>query len=147
MEKCPSYGSVRLTIVRLIEVFLWETHLRSAGTCGSVRLREVSVLWDVRLKRFHCNYLFNWNAPAPSKNTPSYSLFHDPGKIGRPWENGNGSKWRNRGKQRRMFESINYDFERKQRIKSVFWNLPAPAFDWGVWSISKRENKAMRKKS
>ena len=54
MEKCPSYRGVRLTIVRLIEVFLWETHLHSAGTCGSVRLREVSVLWDVRLKRFHC---------------------------------------------------------------------------------------------
>ena len=41
------YRGVRLTIVRLI-------HLRSAGTCGSVRLREVSVLWDVRLKKFHC---------------------------------------------------------------------------------------------
>ena len=65
MEKCPSYRGVRLTIVRLIEVFLGETHLCSAGTCGSVRLgevsvlwdvrlREVSVLWDVRLKRFHC---------------------------------------------------------------------------------------------
>ena len=54
MEKCPSYRGVRLTIVRLIEVFLWETHLYSAGTCGSVRLREVSVLRDVRLKRFHC---------------------------------------------------------------------------------------------
>ena len=23
-------------------------------TCGSVRLREVSVLWDARLKKFHC---------------------------------------------------------------------------------------------
>ena len=54
MEKCPSYRGVRLKIVRIIEVFLQETHLRSAGTCGSVRLREVSVLWDVRLKRFHC---------------------------------------------------------------------------------------------
>ena len=54
MEKCPSYRGVRLTIVRLTEVFLWETHLRSAGTCWNVRLREVSVLWDVRLKRFHC---------------------------------------------------------------------------------------------
>ena len=53
-QKCPSYRGVRLTIVRLIEVFLWETHLSSAGTCGSVRLREVSVLWDVRLERFHC---------------------------------------------------------------------------------------------
>ena len=47
MEKCPSYRVVRLTIVRLIEVFLRETHLRSAGPCGSVCLREVSVLWDV----------------------------------------------------------------------------------------------------
>ena len=56
MEKCPSYRGVRLTIVRLIEVFLQETHLRSAWTCGSVRLREVSVLWDVRLKRFYCIY-------------------------------------------------------------------------------------------
>ena len=52
MEKCPSYRGVRLTIVRLIEVFLCKTHLRSAGTCESVRLREVSALWDVRLKRF-----------------------------------------------------------------------------------------------
>ena len=54
MEKCWSYRGVRIKIVRLIEVFLWETHLRSAGTCESVRLREVSVLWDVRLKRFYC---------------------------------------------------------------------------------------------
>ena len=54
MEKCPSYRRVRLTIVRLIEVFLRETHLSSTGTRGSVRLREVSVLWDVRLKKFHC---------------------------------------------------------------------------------------------
>ena len=30
------------------------TPLRSAGTYGSVRFREMSVLWDVRLKRFHC---------------------------------------------------------------------------------------------
>ena len=27
------------------------------GNCRSVRLREVSVLWDVRLKRFHCTSL------------------------------------------------------------------------------------------
>ena len=27
-------------------------------TCRSVRLREVSVLWDVRLKRFHCTKRF-----------------------------------------------------------------------------------------
>ena len=65
MEKCPYYRGVRFTNVRLIEVFLWETHLRSAGTCGSVRLREVSVLWDVRLKRFHCTQILelgngNW---------------------------------------------------------------------------------------
>ena len=53
-RKCPSYGGVCLTIVRFIEVFLWETHLHSAGTCRSVRLREVSVLWDVHLKGFHC---------------------------------------------------------------------------------------------
>ena len=51
-QKCPSYRGVRLTTVRLIKVFLCETHLRSAGTRGSVRLREVSVLWEVRLKRF-----------------------------------------------------------------------------------------------
>ena len=50
MEKCPSYRGVRLTIVRLIEVLLWETHLRSAGTWESVRLRETSILWDVRLE-------------------------------------------------------------------------------------------------
>ena len=54
MQMCPPYRGVRLTIVRLIEVFLWETHLRSAGKCESVYLREVSVLLDVCLKRFHC---------------------------------------------------------------------------------------------
>ena len=30
--------------------------LRSTRTCESVRLREVSVLWNGRLKRFHCIY-------------------------------------------------------------------------------------------
>ena len=52
MQKCPSYRAVRLKIVRLIEVFLWETQLRFAGTCESVRLREVSVLCDARLRGF-----------------------------------------------------------------------------------------------
>ena len=52
-KKCPSYGGVRLTFVRLIEIFLRERQLISAGTCETVRLREVSVLWDVRLKRFY----------------------------------------------------------------------------------------------
>ena len=28
--------------------------VRSAGTCERVRLRELSVLWNVRLKRFYC---------------------------------------------------------------------------------------------
>ena len=54
MDKCPFYRGVRLTFVRLVEVFLLERHLRSAGTCKSVSLREVSVLWDIRLKRFDC---------------------------------------------------------------------------------------------
>ena len=57
MGKCPSYRGVRLTIVRLIEVFLCEIHLRSAGTCGSVHPREVSVLSDVRLETFHCTWV------------------------------------------------------------------------------------------
>ena len=52
MKKCPSYRSVRLTVVRLIKVFLHGRQLRSAGTFESVRLREVSVLWNVRLKKF-----------------------------------------------------------------------------------------------
>ena len=46
-------------IVRLMEDFLQETHLHSAWTCGSVRLREVSVLRDVHLKRFHCTTIFD----------------------------------------------------------------------------------------
>ena len=53
-RKCPSYGGIRLTVVRLTEVFLWERHLSSAGASESVRLREVSVLWDNRLKRLYC---------------------------------------------------------------------------------------------
>ena len=55
MNRCLSNRGIRLTFVRLIEVFLWERHLCSAGTCESVRLREVSVVWDVRLQRFYCN--------------------------------------------------------------------------------------------
>ena len=52
----PLLGQGKVSVLRLtvLEVFLRETHLRSSGACGSVRLREVSVLWDVRLKRFHC---------------------------------------------------------------------------------------------
>ena len=42
-------------VVLLIEFFLQERHLRSTGTFESVRLGEVSVLWDVRLKRFYCS--------------------------------------------------------------------------------------------
>ena len=62
MEKCPSCGGVRLTNVRFKEGFLNQTHQRSAGTFESVRLREVSVLRDVRLKRFHCTHKMkkNW---------------------------------------------------------------------------------------
>ena len=43
----------RLTLVSLIEVF-YEKHPSSARTYASVRLREVSISWDVRLKRFYC---------------------------------------------------------------------------------------------
>ena len=50
MGKCASYRGVRLMIFRILEVFLRETHLRSAGICESVRLKGVSVFWDVRLK-------------------------------------------------------------------------------------------------
>ena len=46
--------SVRFKVFRLIGVFLLERHASSAGTCESVRLREVSFLWHVRLKRFYC---------------------------------------------------------------------------------------------
>ena len=55
-RKCQSYRGVRLTVVRLKEVFLWERLLSSAGTSESVPPREVSVLWDVllNLKRFYC---------------------------------------------------------------------------------------------
>ena len=40
MWKCPSYGGVYLTVVPLIEVFLWEGYLSSAGTCESVCLKR-----------------------------------------------------------------------------------------------------------
>ena len=53
-EKCPCYRFVRLTSVRLMDVMLYGNDLRSAGTSNSLRLVGVSVLWDVRLKRFHC---------------------------------------------------------------------------------------------
>ena len=36
----------------------------SAGACESVRLREVSVLWDVRLKRYYCTVNFTVNCPC-----------------------------------------------------------------------------------
>ena len=58
MELCPSYRGVRL-----IKVFLCERHLISAGTYESVRLREVSVLWDVRLKRFQCKKIRKFSEP------------------------------------------------------------------------------------
>ena len=58
MEMCSSYRGVHLTVVRLIEDFLWKRHLLSAGTYESVRLREMSALWDVHLKRFYCSYEF-----------------------------------------------------------------------------------------
>ena len=48
-RKCPFYGGVRLTVFRLTEVFLRKRHLSSAETSESVRLREVPVLWNVRL--------------------------------------------------------------------------------------------------
>ena len=54
MDKCPSYRGVHLIVVRPVEVFLLERHLSSAGTYESVRLRVVSVLWDVRFMRFYC---------------------------------------------------------------------------------------------
>ena len=43
-KNCLSYGGVRLTVVRIIEVFLYGFDLSSAGTCQSSRLREVSIL-------------------------------------------------------------------------------------------------------
>ena len=80
MDKCPSYQEsfswsyrgVRLTFVHLTEVFLWERHLPSAGISGSVRLREVSVLWDVRYKRFYCSH---WSAEDKYSRT-SLVLFN-----------------------------------------------------------------------
>ena len=53
-RKCPSQGGVSLTGVRLIVVVLSRIDLKSAGTCESVRIRKVSVSWDVRHKRFYC---------------------------------------------------------------------------------------------
>ena len=48
--KCTLYRGVHFTIVLLIEVFLHGLDIRSTGTCQSVRLREASVLWNVRPK-------------------------------------------------------------------------------------------------
>ena len=42
MVKYLCYKGVRLTIVHLIEVFLWKRHLHSTGTYESVLLKEVS---------------------------------------------------------------------------------------------------------
>ena len=51
ISKLPSYGGSRLTVIRLIEVFLQALGLRSAGTCQGVRLRGVSVLRDFTTSR------------------------------------------------------------------------------------------------
>ena len=69
--KCPSNRGVRL-----IEVFLRERHLNSAETCKCVRLREVSVLWDVRLERFYC--IRECNTYLNSSDLPFcwYKMFH-----------------------------------------------------------------------
>ena len=49
MKNCPSYRSVRSTVVvHLIEGFLLEIPLSSAGTHKSVSGTDVSFLWDVR---------------------------------------------------------------------------------------------------
>ena len=47
LSRCPSYS------FRLIEVFYKDLIYILPGHF-SVRLRELFVLWDVRLKRFHC---------------------------------------------------------------------------------------------
>ena len=77
MRKCPSNGGVRLTVVCLIDVFLWERHLSSAGTCKSVRLREVSVLWDVRLKRFYCTSQWHFRMKVVSRKAGHLENFSD----------------------------------------------------------------------
>ena len=61
-------------VVLLIEFFLQERHLRSTGTFESVRLREVFVLWDVHLKRFHCMFFINPFSPRVSVLLPTSSL-------------------------------------------------------------------------
>ena len=75
MANYPSYRGIRLSLVCPIEFFLWERNLSSARVYEIIRLRELSTLWDARLKRFHCESFYYIS------NRYSYEKWHQPYNI------------------------------------------------------------------
>ena len=118
--KWPSYRGVRLTVVRVIEVILWETHLTSAGTCGSSVLEKCPSngmsVW--RSFTVYLPYFFRWLYKSLTSSYQNLAA-----KKTRPWSNMTTSLYiRTRGKLSGYMRSLVP--KKRQLIWGTRWSTP-----------------------